>query len=412
MTTYPTLDVEFCRGHFEALAGGWVFLENAGGTLVPRQVTERLADFTTNCQVQPGEGYEASEAGQARIDEGRAVLAALINADLDEIIVGPSTTSNVYVLSHALAPLLAPGDEIIVTNQDHEANNGAWRRLESTGVVIREWRMNADTDDLEIEDLEPLLNDRTKLVCFTHCSNIVGLVHDVKSIVRRIHEAGAMACIDGVAYTPHQRVDVKDLDVDFYLYSSYKVFGPHLGILYGKRDLLARLASQNHYFIEAGDHQRRLCPGGLNYELTAACGGIFEYFDAVHAHHFPGANVEAPQRLKQVYDLFAAHEAAMSRPFEEFLTKRPGIRLIGRGAAGRRERVSVFAFLVDGRDSREFPEKLRAHKIGLHADDFYAARCIDAIGARPQNGVVRASMVHYNSPEDVDRLIDGLDRII
>lgn len=412
MTIHPTLDVEFCRSHFEALAGGWVFMENAGGTLVPRQVTERLADFTTNCQVQPGEGYEASDAAQARVAEGRAVLAALINADLDEVVVGPSTTSNVYVLSHALAPLLEPGDEVIVTNQDHEANNGAWRRLEATGVVIREWRMNADTDDLEIEDLEPLLGDRTKLVCFTHCSNIVGLVHDVKSIVRRIHEAGALACVDGVAYVPHRRVDVKDLDVDFYLYSPYKFFGPHMGVLYGKKDLLARLANQNHYFVGADDHQRRLCPGGPNYELTAACGGIIEYFDQVHAHHFPGANIEAPLRLEQVYALFAAHEAAISRRFDDFLTARPGVRLIGNGAAGRRDRVAVFAFLVDGRDSREFPEKLRAHKIGLYADDFYAARCIDAIGARPQNGVVRASMVHYNSPEDVDRLIDGLDRII
>ena len=412
MTSGPSLDVEFCRGHFEALSSGWVFLENAGGTLVPRQVTQRLADFTTNCQVQPGEGYDASDAGQARIDEGRAVLAALINADLDEIVVGPSTTSNVYVLSHALTPLLKPGDEIIVTNQDHEANNGAWRRLEAAGAVIREWRMNPDTDDLEIEDLEALLNERTKLVCFTHCSNIVGLVHDVKAIVRRIHEAGALACVDGVAFTPHRRVDVKDLDVDFYLYSSYKVFGPHMGILYGKRDLLARLANQNHYFVETDDAQHRLCPGGLNFELTAACGGIMEYLDLVHAHHFPGANVEQQQRLDQVYALFAAHEVALSRPMEEFLTTRPGVRLIGRGAAGRRERVGVFAFLVDGRDSREFPEKLRTHKIGLFADDFYAARCIDAIGARPQNGVVRASMVHYTSPQDIDRLIDGLDRII
>ena len=412
MTSEPTLDVEFCRSHFEALTSGWAFLENAGGTLVPRQVTDRLADFTTNCQVQPGEGYDASDAGQARIDGGRAALAALINADLDEIVVGPSTTSNVYVLSHALTPLLEPGDEVIVTNQDHEANNGAWRRLEAVGAVIREWRMNADTDDLEIEDLEPLLNDRTKLVCFTHCSNIVGLVHDVKSIVRRIHEAGALACVDGVAYTPHRRVDVKDLDVDFYLYSSYKVFGPHMGILYGKRDLLARLSNQNHYFVGADDHQRRLCPGGLNYELTAACGGIMEYLDHVHAHHFPAPMSSNSRKLNQVFTLFAAHEMAMSQRIEDIphdAARRAPYRARG---AGRRERVGVFGFLVDGRDSREFPEKLRAHKIGLFADDFYAARCIDAIGARPQNGVVRASLVHYNSPEDVDRLIDGLDRII
>ena len=412
MASNNTLDVAFCRRHFPAIHGQWVFMENAGGTLVPEQVIDCLNHFTTTCQVQPGAGYAASMLAAERIAEGRAALAALINADVDEIIVGPSTTSNVYVLSHALRPLMVAGDEIIVTNQDHEANNGAWRQLETRGIVVREWRMNGDTDDLEIEDLEKLLNDRTKLVCFTHCSNIVGLIHDVKTIVRKVHEAGALACVDGVAYAPHCRVDVKDLDVDFYLYSPYKVFGPHMGVLYGKRDLLALTASQSHYFLAEDDFQRRLCPGGPNYELTAAAAGMADYFDRVHEHHFPGANVEVSERLDRVFGLFAAHETAMAQPIEEFLVSRPGVRLMGQRAAGRRERVGVFSFLVDGSDSREIPEKLRDHKIAVDAGDFYAARCIDALGARAQGGVIRASLVHYNASEDVERLINHLDRII
>ena len=145
--------------------------------------------------------------------------------------------------------------------------------------------------DLEIEDLNALLCEKTRLVCFTHCSNVVGLIHDVKEIVRVIHDAGAWACVDGVAYTPHRRVDVKKLDVDFYLYSPYKVFGPHLGVLYGKRELLAQTANQSHYFLGGDEIQRSLCPGGLNFELTAACAGMVEYFDIVHEHHYPGANV-------------------------------------------------------------------------------------------------------------------------
>ena len=204
------LDVDFCRSHFPELAGDWIFMENAGGTLVPRQVIDRLNHYAGHCQVQPGEGYPASDDAQRMIDEGRETLAELINAPPDEIVVGPSTTANVYVLSHALAPLFAPGDEIIVTNQDHEANNGAWRRLAAHGVTVREWKMSANTDDLELEDLEPLLNDRTRLVCFTHCSNIVGAIHDVKAIVRRIHEAGAMACVDGVAYAAEEHVSGGD----------------------------------------------------------------------------------------------------------------------------------------------------------------------------------------------------------
>ncbi len=387
-------------------------MENAGGTLVPRQVIDRLAHFTSYCQVQPDEGYDASLEAARHIDAGRGALAALINADIDEIVVGPSTTSNVYVLSHALRPLLRPGDEIIVTNQDHEANNGAWRQLADVGVVVREWRMNGDSDDLEIEDLEALLTDKTRLVCFTHCSNIIGMIHDVKAIVRRIHAAGAWACVDGVALTPHRRVDVKDLDVDFYLYSPYKVFGPHMGVLYGKRELLAQTANESHYFLGEDNFQRRLCPGGPNFELTAAAGGMAEYFDAVHAHHFPGANVEEAERLDRVFGLFAEHETGLSIRIEEFLGGHRAVRLIGKGAAARRERVGVFSFVVEGRDSRTIPAALKADKIGIYADDFYAARCIDALGLRAQNGVIRVSLAHYNSSADVDRLLDKLDRQI
>jgi len=412
MTSDMNLDVDFCRRHFPALAGGWVFMENAGGTLVPQSVIDRTAYYLANCQVQPGEGYPPSTEAAERIAEGREVLAALINAEPDEIVVGPSTTSNVYVLSHALRPLLSAGDEIVVTDQDHEANSGAWRRLEAAGAVIREWRMNKDSDDLEIEDLEALLTDRTKLVCLTHCSNIVGLVHDAKAMVARIHQAGALACIDGVAFAPHRRVDVKDLDVDFYLYSPYKVFGPHMGVLYGKRDLLAGLANQGHYFQPEDDFQRRLCPGGANYELSAASAGVGDYLDGVHAQHHPGANAGRQDRLNQVFDLFARHETAMARDIEELLRSRPGVRLVGQGAPAERERVSVFSFTVEGRDSREIPAALRDHEIGIHADDFYAARCIDALGARPQNGVVRVSLVHYNSAGDVARLLTALDRVL
>ncbi len=412
MAPKTTLDVEFCRRYFPAINGDWVFMENAGGTFVPQQVIERAGRFMATCQVQPDAGYPASASATEHIAAGRRALADLINADVDEIVVGPSTTSNVFVLSHALRPLLKAGDEVIVTNQDHEANNGAWRRLEDIGIVVREWTMSGDTDDLEIEDLEALLTEKTRLVCFNHCSNIVGLAHDVKAIVGKVHEAGALACVDGVAYAPHRRIDVKQLDADFYLYSAYKVFGPHIAVLYGKRDLLLQAANQNHFFVPEDDFQRKLCPGGLNYELTASAAGLAEYFDGVHAHHFPGANVDVSERWDQVFDLFAAHEESMTRQIVDLLASKPGIRLIGQGAEGRRERVGVFSFLVGGRDSLEIPDRLLQHKIAIRAEDFYAARCIDALGARPQNGVVRVSLAHYNSSDDVDRLTSRLDSIV
>lgn len=234
----------------------------------------------------------------------------------------------------------------------------------------------------------------------------------MKAIVARIHEAGALACVDGVAFAPHGRVDVKDLDVDFYLYSPYKVFGPHMGVLYGKRELLALLANQGHYFQGETDFQRRLCPGGPNYELSAGAAGIADYLDQVHDHHYPGANLETRDRIDQTFALFTDHEAAMAERIAAFLTEQKGLRLAGRGAPAERFRVGVFSFTVEGRDSREIPAALRDHKIGIHADDFYAARCIDALGARPQNGVVRVSLVHYNSAEDVDRLFSGLEQTL
>jgi selenocysteine lyase/cysteine desulfurase len=308
------------------------------------------------------------EAGR-RIAQGRAVLAALINAEPDEIVVGPSTTGNVYVLAHALLPFFRPGDEIVVTNQDHEANNGAWRRLADAGLVVRDWAMSPETDDLELEDLEALLTERTRLVCFTHCSNILGLVHDVKAIVRRIHEAGALACIDGVALVPHRRVDVRDLDVDLYLYSAYKVFGPHVAVLYGKPELLRRARNQNHYFVPEDDFQRKLCPGGLSYELTAAAAGMGEYLEAVHAHHWPGSNADERTCIDRVFALFARHETALAAPLVDYLRAKPGVRLMGAGAPRGRDRVGVLSFTVDGRPASEVPDAQLAHQISIRADD-------------------------------------------
>jgi len=410
------LDLAFVRDQFPAFAEtslkDWAFFENAGGSYACGPVVERLNRFYRETKVQPYGPFPASRRAGEEMDEARARLAGYLNVATDEVHFGPSTSQNSYVLAQAFRALLLPGDEIIVTNQDHEANNGAWRKLAADGIVVREWRMSTVSDDLEIADLEALLSPRTRLVCVTHCSNIVGLVHDVKAIAALVHAAGALICVDGVAFAPHRRVDVKDLDVDFYLYSTYKVFGPHLGVLYGRRALLQQLANQSHYFLDEDDFQRRLCPGGLNYELTAGAAGIGAYLDRVHEHHYPGANVDRHQRLDRVFELFVAHEQALIGRVQDYLATKPGMRLIGGGAAGPRERVGVFAFTVDGRDSRDVVARLQAQRIGVHADDFYAARCIDALGARPQGGVVRLSMVHYSSSEDLDRVLEGLERTL
>ena len=405
------LDLDFVRRQFPGI-DDWAFFENAGGSLVPQTVIDRVRAYMTETQVQPGAGFPASALAAERHDEARRLMAAMINASPDEVIIGISTTMNMYVLAHALRPWFEPGDEIVVTDLDHEANSGAWRRLAEAGVVVREWRLDPDSAELEVAALKALLTERTKLVCFTHCSNITGSIHDVAAITRLVHDAGALVCVDAVAYAPHARLDVRALDVDFYAISLYKCFGPHLSLMYGKREHLARAQPQNHYFLGAENPPLRFNPGGPNHELTAALPGVIDYFDTVHAHHFPGSNAALDERLGAVFGLVAAHEEALAAPFVDFLASKPNVRLIGRATADRRRRAPTFSFVVEGRDSEAFPAHLLKHKVAIRAGDFYAARCIDAIGARAQNGVVRASMVHYNTVEEVDRLIRALDEVI
>lgn len=403
-----SLDIDFVRRQFPQLTNGWVHLDNAGGTLVPKSVIARMTAFMSESQVQPNGGYGPSILATERLAEAKAAMAALINAAPDEVVISHSTTMNVYVLANALRSRLVPGDEIIVTNLDHEANNGAWRRLADIGVVVREWTVDPDTADLAIADLKRLLTARTRLVAVTHCSNITGSINDVESIVRAAHGAGALVCVDGVAYAPHRRVDVKALDADIYLCSLYKIYGPHHALMYVRRDLMRTLPSQNHFFIGENRPPLTLNVGGYNYEMVASLTGIADYFKALHRHHAPGANAEFPDQLAFVYDLIARHEERIAAPLIEAFAAIPRIRLIGRPSADRHARVPTFSFTVEGMDSAEVAKQLNARRLGARSGHFFAYRIVEALGHLPRGGVVRTSLVHYNSADDVDRLVHTL----
>jgi cysteine desulfurase family protein (TIGR01976 family) len=405
------MDLEFVRAQFPDM-GRFAFFENAGGTFVPHSVIDGVRSYMSETQVQPGGDYAPSIEAARRIAKSHRLMAEMLNAASEEVMVGISTSMNVYILAQAIRHWFAPGDEIVVTNLDHEANNGAWRRLEEFGLEIREWRVNKDTADLELDDLETLLSERTRLVCVSQCSNITGSINDVAEIARRVHRAGALICVDAVAYAPHRVLDVKALDVDFYLVSLYKVYGPHLSLLYGKRELLLKAKRQHHYFIADENIPLKLNPGGPNHELTASLSGIIDYFGAIHRRHFPGSNAALHSRLKECFDLVAAHEERLARPFVDFLKSKPEVRIIGRATADAAARVPTFSFVVEGRSSAEFPKHLAKHDVGIRAGHFYAKRLIDALGVDKNNGVVRASMVHYNSPDEVMRLIQHLDEVI
>jgi len=409
------LDVELARRHFPALKSEWALFDNAGGSVAVVQVVERVRSYLERLMVQVGASYELSATATELVRAGQRAAAELVNASPTEVVIGASTTTNVLMLANALRPSFAPGDEIVVTDLDHEANIGAWRRLATqSGVVIREWKLRPDDFELRREDLEPLLGSRTRLVCFTHCSNLLGTVHDVAAITRLVHSAGARVCVDGVAFAPHRRVDVKALDVDYYLLSLYKTYGPHLALLYGKHELLCEVESQNHFFLGSSPPDT-LMPGYVNHELTAALPGILEYFDAIagsHASAGDPALVDRPSRLDLAFGLFADHEQKLAAHLLDFLASRRKVRVIGKTSTDDGARVPTISFVVDGRRSSEIPPLLEPERLAVRFGHFYAYRAVQALGLADRDGVVRVSMLHYNTLAEVDRLIRALDAVI
>lgn len=407
----PTYDLQFVRSQFPNI-GDWAFFENAGGTFVPAAVSDRVYDYMRRNQVQPSSKFAASAEAMQRIDRSHRRLAEMVNANPKEVIIGHSTTMNVYVLASALRPALKPGDEIVVTNLDHEANVGAWRRLAEFGVVIKEWQIDPESADLGgPQRLERLLSDRTRLVCCTWCSNITGAINEIRSIADLTHSAGALLCADAVAYAPHRALDFKNSNVDFMLFSLYKLYGPHLGVLCGKRGLLRELVNQNHFFFSDSALPYKLQPGGYLHETAASIEGVVEYFDAVYHHHFDEDKLPVNERYAKVFELFTRHEDEIAHPFMEFLLSKPHVRVIGPPQIAFDQRVPTISFTVANANHHEIAQRLGEQGIGIGTGDFYARRCIDSLDLSP-NGVVRVSMVHYNSSAEVAALISALDEVL
>ena len=408
------LDIDFVKAQFPAfkdpLSSKWSFFENAGGSYVPHNVIKHLNNFMTSTKVQPYAEFDTSAIAGNNMDKATELFAEMINARKDEIIIGASTTMNMYVLSNAMKHFIKPGDEVIVTNQDHEANIGAWRRLESYGAVIKEWKINTENAELEIEDLKALLTNKTKIVAVTHCSNIVGSINNLQSIAKLVHEYNAFLVGDGVSYAPHGLPNVKDLDVDFYTFSLYKTYGPHLGLLYGKKEILNQLPNQNHEFLE-GDVPYTLNPGGPNHEELSCLVGIYEYFNNLYNHHFPDENNTLRKKIEKINELISNQEEQIANPLLEYLNSRNDIKLIGKKKIENKNRAPTIAFTFVNQSSKKISDQLVKNGIATRNDNFYAWRCLKALGIDVDDGVVRTSMVHYNTHEDVEKLISVLKKI-
>ena len=402
------LDINFVRDQFPAFSESSLknkaFFENAGGSYACGQVINRLNRFYKERKVQPYGAFEASISGGAEMDEARSGLARYLGVKDYEVSFGPSTSQNTYVLAQAFGEWLSPSDTIIVTNQDHEANTGSWRRLTNRGVKVKEWQVNKETGELNLEKLENLLDENVKLLCFPHCSNIVAHINPVKEIVSLAHSAGAYVCVDGVSYAPHGLPNVDDLGADIYLFSSYKTYGPHQGIMVVKEKLAELLPNQGHYFNEKF-LTKKFTPAGPDHAQIAACAGIIEYFDTLAAHH--GIKIsEAPSK---VHNLFRNYETKILQPLLNYLKTKNSVRLLGPSDASVRAPTVALDL---GCNAFEVAKKLSVVDILAGGDDFYAVRLLEALGVDLNHGALRLSFVHYTRQKDVNAVIDALDEVL
>ncbi len=365
----------------------------------------------TSLKVQPYAEYPMSKIAGNQMDEATDLFAKMINAKNNEILIGGSTSINLYVLSNALKNFLKPGDEIIVTNQDHEANISPWRRLEESGAVIREWKINSNTAELEIETFKNLLSNKTRIVAITHCSNIVGSVNELKKISDLAHEKGAYVIGDGVSYAPHGFPNVKELDVDFYTFSLYKTYGPHLALLYGREEILKNLPNQNHSFLD-GYYPETINPGGPNHEELSSLIGIYEYMMEFYEHHFHNSkDLKIFEKIKKINNLFAKHEEEIANPILDYISKRDDFNLIGKNKISNKNRAPTISFTSKNKSSKEISATLVKNNIATRNDNFYAWRCLKALGIDTEDGVIRISLTHYNRIQESEKLIKILDQI-
>lgn len=404
------LDNDFVRAQFPAFAeptlAGQAFFENAGGSYTCAPVIARLERYYRQRKVQPYGPFDASRLAGEEMDEARQRLAAMMGVGVDEVSFGPSTTQNTYVLAQAVRQWMRPGEAIVVTDQDHEANSGPWRRLADEGIEVREWKIDPGTGLLDPADLDALLDERVRLVCFPHCSNVVGAVNPVVEITALAHAAGAFVCVDGVSYAPHGLPEVGRLGPDIYLFSAYKTYGPHQGIMVIRQELARMLPNQAHHF-NADTLYKRFTPAGPDHAQVAACAGIADYIDTLATHH--GIAGDPAARNAAVHEAMRTHETTLLQPLLDHLKDRNRVRLIGPSDATAR--APTVALALD-RPGAEAAADLARRGIMAGGGDFYAHRPLEAMGIDPAHGVLRLSFVHYTSREEVERLMTALDDIL
>ena len=406
MTEITRNDRDRIREQFPALAGDTIFLENAGGSQVPATVADGIRDYMLSSYVQLEAGYPLSRHCTELVDTAHDFVRLLMNGGDGEVILGPSTSALLQMLAGCYSTALTPGSEIVVAQNGHEANVGPWKKLERFGFPLLWWEMDPATCTCPLERLEALLNDRTALVAFPHVSNLLGDIVDVRAITELAHAAGARVVVDGVAYAPHRAMDVAAWDVDWYAYSSYKVYGPHMAALWGRRDAIAELAGPNHFFVPDDELPYKFEVGGVSHEGCAGLLGLRDYL-AFLAN--PGDSQELDRStIEAAFDVMTACELPLQTRLIEYLLSREDVRIIGPNHSDP-FRVPTISFVHSSKSSAEITEVVDRSGIGIRHGHMYAYHLCEALGLVPEDGVVRVSPVHYNTVDEIETLIEVLE---
>ena len=424
----PVPAIDAIRSLYPALAGPTILLENAGGSQVPGFVADAVRHHLLHDCVQLGAGYPASDRATATVELAHRLMDRFVNGEgIGRVVLGSSSTSLMHVLAQSIGRTIAPGDEIVVCDQAHESNVGCWLALERFGARIRWWKVDPQSGSLDLDGLQSVLSDRTRIVAFPHVSNLIGEIVDVAGATRLAHECGAKVVVDGVAYAPHRAIDVRALQCDFYVWSTYKVYGPHMGAMFCRFDALDDpthpLEGPNHFFIPRGDVPYKFELGGASHEGCAGIVGLARLLEILAVEVPPEAQVEASAlaasadrctfaTVERAFEAMTTLEAPLQARLLERLSRHPKVRIVGPASASTDDRVATVSFLHESLDPRAIVKAAHAAGVGIRHGHMYAHRLCTAMGIAPDPGVVRVSAVHYNTVDEIDRLMDALDPIL
>jgi len=414
--TTTDLDLTWVRSQFPSLAqtvngNPAVFLDGPGGTQVPQRVIDAISDYLTQSNANTCGAYATSRRTNAVIDEARAAMADFLGCDPDEIIFGANMTSLTYAMSRAIGRELGPGNEIVLTHLDHDANVSPWRALEETGATVRFVEINQEDCTLDMNDLAHKISTHARLVAVGYASNAVGTINPVKEIVQLAHNRGALAYIDTVHYAPHGPIDVRALDCDFLVCSTYKFFGPHMGVLYGKREHLKRLQP---YKVRANTEAipNRWEWGTLNHECIAGITACVDYLADLGRRSDPSASTRRAALLA-AYQAIQKHERNLAERLIRGLVSIPGLKLYGISDPRRfDQRCPTIAVRIAGHTPLELATALGERGFFTWDGNYYALNLTERLDVEKDGGFLRIGLVHYNTSEEVDRLIIALGEIV